>query len=396
MSIPAVDHESVTTPAENHQSAAEKLRVLHINSGNLYGGVETILVTLARLRGLCPAMEPHFALCHEGRLREELRDSGVPVYTLGKVRISRPWTVWRARRRLREVLRQERFGLVICHMPWSLAVFGKAVRDQGQPLGFWAHAFHDGRSWLEWLARRIRPDVAIGNSNYTEAGLGNFFPDVKRGVVYPPVALTTSPEANQWRSMVRKELRADNDTVAIIQVGRLEAGKGHLCHLRALSLLKDSNRWVYWIVGGAQRPQEQEYLNLLQNTAGELGITDRVRFLGERADIRQLLVGADIFCQPNLHPESFGIVFIEALWAGLPVVTSGIGGALEIIDGSCGVLIRPGNTELLAESLRKLIESRELRVRLGEAGATRAGRLSDPATQMEKLRKLSLDLVRMR
>jgi glycosyltransferase involved in cell wall biosynthesis len=195
--------------------------------------------------------------------------------------------------------------------------------------------------------------------------------------------------------MVRKELRANNDTVAIIQVGRLEAGKGHVCHLRALSLLKDSNRWVYWIVGGAQRPQEQEYLNLLQDTAAELGITDRVRFLGERADIRQLLMGADIFCQPNVHPESFGIVFIEALWAGLPVVTSGIGGALEIIDGSCGVLIRPGNTQLLAESLRKLIESRELRVRLGEAGAKRAGRLSDPATQMEKLRKLSLDLLRI-
>src|SRR5690242_8131292 len=90
------------------------LRVLHVDAGNLYGGVETILVTLARLRHLCPTMEPHFALCHAGRLSRELTEAGVPVYLLGGVRISRPWTVWRARRRLREILRRQRFDMVIC------------------------------------------------------------------------------------------------------------------------------------------------------------------------------------------------------------------------------------------------------------------------------------------
>src|SRR5580658_8787179 len=99
-------------------------KVLHINSGNLYGGVESILVTLARLRDLCPGMEPHFALCHQGRLSRELAEAGVPVVELAKVRISRPWTVWRARRLLRELLAREHFDLVICHMPWSMAIFG--------------------------------------------------------------------------------------------------------------------------------------------------------------------------------------------------------------------------------------------------------------------------------
>jgi len=82
------------------------LRVLHVHSGNLYGGVETILVTLARHRDLCPQMESHFALCFEGRLKEELTVAGAPVYQLGKVRLRQVVSVLRARRTLRELVEE--------------------------------------------------------------------------------------------------------------------------------------------------------------------------------------------------------------------------------------------------------------------------------------------------
>jgi glycosyltransferase involved in cell wall biosynthesis len=170
----------------------------------------------------------------------------------------------------------------------------------------------------------------------------------------------------------------------------MEAGKGHYLHLAALERLKDLDiPWICWMVGGAQRPQEQEYLHQLRQTADGFGLAERVRFLGERADVPELLAAADIFCQPNKTPESFGIVYIEALWAERPVVSTAMGGALEIIDESCGVLVQPENIAGLAESLRRLIESRELRRRLGSGGAARARQLCDPAAQMEKLRKLS-------
>src|SRR5947208_3625713 len=75
------------------------MRVLHVTTGNLYGGVETCLMTLARSRGLCPEMEPSFAVCFRGRLWDELTAAGVPVYQLRPTRVSRPWTVLRARGR---------------------------------------------------------------------------------------------------------------------------------------------------------------------------------------------------------------------------------------------------------------------------------------------------------
>jgi glycosyltransferase involved in cell wall biosynthesis len=388
VSTPALSNLSGTRAETRRDPAVKRIRVLHVNSGNLYGGVEKILVTLARLRDLCPTMEAHFAICHEGRLGEELRDAQAPVYMLGQVRFSRPWTVWRARRRLREVLRRNRFDVVICHMPWAFAVFAKVVRDAGPRLAFWAHAFHHGRGWLEHLARRIQPEVAIANSNYTQAGLVNLFPGIRHGVVYPPVELTSVPQSDGCRAAVREELEAAEEKVIIIQVGRLEAGKGHALFLEALALLKDLQEWETWIVGGAQTPDEHAYLEWLQNTSVRLGIGDRVRFLGERTDVQRLLMGADIYCHPNQQPESFGIVFIEAMWAGRPVITSGMGGALEIIDDSCGILVSPGDAALFADALRRLIGSRELRLRLGQRGPKRAMDLCDPAMQIQTLQRL--------
>ena len=64
------------------------------------------------------------------------------------------------------------------------------------------------------------------------------------------------------------------------------------------------------------------------------------------------MAAADVFCQPNTGPEPFGIVLVEALHAGLPVVTSGFGGAAEIVEQTCGFLTTPGDTVAVATALR--------------------------------------------
>jgi glycosyltransferase involved in cell wall biosynthesis len=287
---------------------------------------------------------------------------------------------------LRALLDRERFDLVICHMPWALAIFGATVRGAGQPLGFWAHAFHDGGSWLELLANRISPNVTIANSRFTEAGLKNLFPNVRRDVIYPPVALTLDDQAAEQRLAVRKELGVGDDTVVIIQVSRIEACKGHLSHLNALARLKDlPERWVCWMVGGAQRPEEQKYLRMLQESTARLGLSGRVKYLGQRTDVSKLLAAADIFCQPNQTPDSFGLVFVEALWASRPVITTALGGAMEIVDGSCGMTVISGDAEGLEQALKQLIQNAELRSQLGRAGKARASHLCDPVTQMQLL-----------
>src|SRR5215471_8808022 len=144
------------------------MRVLHIGAGNLYGGVETLLFTLARYRDLCPDMTPEFALCFGGRLETELIGEGVAFHDLGTVRIRYPVSVWRARRRLQEILVGCRFDAVVCHGSWSQVIFGPTVRRAGTPLVLWAHHVADGRHWLERWAQRTEPELVVCNSRCTE------------------------------------------------------------------------------------------------------------------------------------------------------------------------------------------------------------------------------------
>jgi glycosyltransferase involved in cell wall biosynthesis len=172
----------------------------------------------------------------------------------------------------------------------------------------------------------------------------------------------------------------------------MEAWKGQAVLLEALGVLRDRPGWTLWQVGGAQRKREGRYLQSLRESAERLGIADRVRFLGQRSDVAALLGAADVFCQPNLAPEPFGISFIEAMSAGLPVVTSAAGGALEIIDASCGLLVPAGDARALAAALERLMQDPAERERLGRAGTRRAAELCDPTVQTRRFAELMEEL----
>lgn len=362
------------------------MRVLHVSAGNLYGGLETVLVTLARCRALTRELESEFALCFGGRAEEDLRAAGATMHRLGEVRVRWPLSIVRARRALRKLIRERGFDAVICHSPWAQAIFGPVVRRMGAPSIFWLHDVAAGRHWLERWAARVVPDGAICDSRFTAATLPLIYkdPQMPYEVVYYPVA--PAPVVSQAdRAAARAELGAAPEAVVVIQVSRMEEWKGHRLHLKALARLAGVPQWTCWMVGGAQRPHEARYLEGLRAEAAALGIGQRVKFLGQRRDVARLLAAADLHCQPNTGPEPFGITFIEALYAGLPVVTTSIGGAIEIVDGSCGMLVEPNDPDALAGALGLLIEDRELRARLGATGSARATALCDPLKQMAAL-----------
>ncbi len=361
------------------------MRVLHIYSGNLFGGIESMLLTIARYQHFVPGTEHHFALCFKSRLSESLQAIRATIHHLGEVRTSRPLSVLRGRRRLRSVLTESSYDVVICHSPWAQAVFGPEVRQTESLSIFWLHGQPSGRHWLERWASQTRPDLAICNSRFTAASLNSLYPSLSNEVLYCPVAPPERSFTPQECLALRQQLDTRPDAIVIIQVSRLEEWKGQSLLLDALSLLVDLPNWVCWQVGAAQRPKELRYSTLLLQRAALLGIKDRVRFLGERTDVPFLLASSDIFCQPNTRPEPFGISFIESLYAGCPVVTTATGGAIEIVDDTCGSLVPNTDRQLFSDVLRRLVFDTELRSGLSEGGPSRATGLCNPANQLQKL-----------
>ncbi|MDE3053135.1 MAG: glycosyltransferase family 4 protein [Gemmatimonadota bacterium] len=360
------------------------MKLLHVYSGNLYGGVEAMLVVLARDAGACPGLEPEFALCFEGRLAQELRACGATVHILGAVRASRPASVMRARRALRALLGERRPDFVMCHSAWSYSMFGGTARRLDLPVGFWLHDAVRGRHWTERWAKLRTPDIVIYNSRYTGETVSAVFARARTALVHCPVAPPVRHKGD--REAVRQELGVAPDTVVIIQVGRLERWKGHPLLLHALGFLGELPGWECWIVGGAQRAAERAYEAQLRTLAVSRGVRKRVRFLGERSDVPRVLAAADIFCQPNAQAEPFGVAIIEALYAELPVVATDMGGPTEILGGqSCGVLVPPRRPEELAKALRALIEHPSGRHAMGALGPRRARELSDPGAQLQRL-----------
>lgn len=360
------------------------MRTLHVYSGNLYGGIEAILAAIGRRNGAGSRRDHQFALCFDGRLARELEIAGAAVHHLGAVSARRPRSVTAARRALRAVLLTGAFDRVICHAPWTQGLFGAAVRRADCPLVFWAHDVMTGRHWTERLARRVVPDLVICNSRFTGTTVHHLYADVPSIVVYAPVE-PPPPVAAETRRQIRASLETPDGDVVLVQASRSEKWKGHELLIDALAQLGSARDWTWWQVGGAQRPEERAFLAGLRAKAWRLGIADRIRWVGERSDVPQVLAAADIYCQPNVAPEPFGIAFVQALAAGLPVVTTRQGAAEEIVDDTCGVLVPVDDVQRLAAALREIITDRDRRRRLSSGGRARARALCDPSIQLARL-----------
>lgn len=352
--------------------------MLHISSDALVGGTESFLITLARNNSADSISNHDFAFTAEGPAIATIRSAGAQVHSLGPVSFRQPKTLYRARRRLNEICREYKYDVAVCHQyPYLVAAFADVLRRHKVKTVRFFHNETHPTSKIERLVRLLYPRflaLSVFNSRF----LLKCMPDANANstVLYCPVDTQVDlPEGK--RNEIRAQFATASADPLVIQVCRMEERKGHARLLRALATLK-SFRWTCWIVGGPQNvggPKTEiqiTYFEGLKRFAEELGIADRVRFLGTRSDVSELLAAADIFCHPNTYPpEPFGIAYVEALQAGLPVITSAMGGALEIVSEQCGFLVPPEDDGALCDALRQLLTDKDLRFQMSEHARTR-------------------------
>jgi glycosyltransferase involved in cell wall biosynthesis len=155
-----------------------------------------------------------------------------------------------------------------------------------------------------------------------------------------------------------------DDRLVIGSVGRLDAAKGYEYLLRALPEVFNRYEDIVVRIAGSG-----ELLEQLRDMAAQLGLGDRVEFLGFTANVKDFLESIDIYVQPSLC-EALPMAILEASAVGVPVVASDVGGVAEcIVDGETGYVVPPRDPEALGNAIAKLVFDPSLRIRMGKAAS---------------------------
>lgn len=155
----------------------------------------------------------------------------------------------------------------------------------------------------------------------------------------------------------RNEFSIKDDEIVVTSIGNLSKGKGILEWVEATKEISISNDKIrfFWI-GDDSHITEEYTLESLRENLKELGFDKEIKLLGYRTDIPNILKGSDLFVLPS-HKESFGIVYIEAMAMGLPVIGCNSGGVPDIIKEGRGFLCEPKDSNSLKNTIEKALKS---------------------------------------
>jgi sugar transferase (PEP-CTERM/EpsH1 system associated) len=300
------------------------------------------------------------ALDKDGPLREDLTRAGIPAFVIGR----RPGFDWPVILRLHRLFRDNRVDVVQTHHLNQLVYSGLGARLAGAAIVHVEHEYfslqrRSAKRRLRLLAPLCHRVVAVGEEIrdflVREVGLRRSKVVVIRNGVdlarYVPQK-RGAPEA----------LGLPRDGELIGHVARLEAEKDQESLLRAFRIVLDARPNVYLVIvgDGSQRGD-------LERTAARLGIGARVRFLGPRAEVAEILPHLKVFVLSSVN-EGLPLAVLEAMACGRPVVATAVGEIPRVVEhGITGFTVAPRDPAALAASVRAVLDHPHWAACMGEA-----------------------------
>jgi L-malate glycosyltransferase len=226
-----------------------------------------------------------------------------------------------------------------------------------------------GRGFLRFA------DAAIAVSDACARSHARFAPRSAMHVVHNGIDLGGGPgDGEAARQHLREVANLPLDAFAMVTVGHLSARKAQQDLVRTVARIAEAAPEAHLVVVG-RLDRDPGYTVATRELAGSLGVTDRIRFVGLREDVAELLAGADLYIHAAIadpHPRAV----IEAMGARLAVVSYGVDGITEtVVDGVTGCLVAPGSIDGLADAVFTMIREPGRRREMGMKGRERV--LSD-------------------
>ena len=341
------------------------LYILNVADGVNSFSLSSILA--AQRVGLEFHMAGDFSQVTREKLEEDENKYGIHIHQINLSRSPFSLQNVKAYRQIIDLIKKEGIEYIHCNTPIG-GLLGRfaGAKERVKTIIYQAHGFHfyKGAPIINWLlycpvemilARMTDAIITINGEDY-EFAMKHMHP---RTCIYyvPGVGI----ELEQWKSTgntgIRSELGICDDDFIVLVVGRLEKNKNCKTIIEAVSKLDNKSIKTVFCGDGEDKHQ-------LRRMTKNLGISDRVLFIGNRTDMVDIYHMADCFVLASLR-EGLSRSIMEAMAVGLPCIVSNIRGNSDLIDKNGGELFLPNDSSELAKRIVRIFESENLRIKMG-------------------------------
>jgi glycosyltransferase involved in cell wall biosynthesis len=191
---------------------------------------------------------------------------------------------------------------------------------------------------------------------------------IKNGIDPTPYRAVSQEQVEQLRA----EWKIPPGVPVVGMIGRIGMWKGEEQFVELASKLTESGTDARFVIVGGVFDDRKHHLERLEELIEQKGLRERVVVAGLRSDVPVIVNLFDVLVHLPTRAEPFGLVAVEAMSAGKPVVVTGLGGLAEIVDnGATGFLVQPGDVEDAAQKVALLLRDRALAESMGKAGSKR-------------------------
>ncbi len=340
------------------------MRILHVSSAKTFGGGERHLVDLCRelqARG----HEVHVVLRPTNQWQSRL--DFLPASRILHASIRNAFGIFSAKKIARYV-RDNGIELVHAHAARDYIPASLVCRmSSGIRFVLTRHVLFPMKPFHRVALRNVSKVIAV--SGAVAENLRAIFPASK--IVMIPNGMTIGEVDDERRAAMREEFRFFHeipfDSPLIGTVGELKPLKGQLDFVIAASEIAKRNPEAHFIIVGRDNTVGQEFRRELKRMARVLGIDRRFTFLDWIDDLPALLAALDVFVSPS-HSESFGLVILESMLSGVPVVATRTDGAKELLDdGKTGLIVPVGDPVAVSGAVSKMLNDRPYSARISAA-----------------------------